>query len=216
MTERPWPAIGASYDAVAVDYEARFVDELSSKPRDRELLAAFAGALRGDGPVLDVGCGPGQVGAFLGEQLGGNRPILGVDLSIAMAASAAARLDAATAADVRALPVRAGAAAGIVAFYSLIHLRRDQLVGGVRELARVLAPGGRLLASFHEGEGEVHLDEFLGSPVPVAATLFALEELVAAFEAGGVRVDVAERRLPYEHEGQSVRLYLGGTPVSPG
>ena len=55
--------VGVSYDAVAVDYEARFRDELAGKPRDRELLEELAAAV-GD-PVLEIGCGPGQVGVYV-------------------------------------------------------------------------------------------------------------------------------------------------------
>src|SRR5947207_4844730 len=58
-----WHRVRSSYDTVARAYEERFLEELSHKPRDRELLERFAAAV-GD-PVVDVGCGPGQIGAFL-------------------------------------------------------------------------------------------------------------------------------------------------------
>lgn len=205
--------MGASYDAVSGDYERRFLDELSRKPRDRELLAAFVAALPPTGAVLDVGCGPGQVGAFVRERLGGSatRPVVGIDLSAAMATTAGTRLDAGVAADVLALPVASGGVAGVVAFYSLIHLPRHRLVDAVRELARVLAPGGQVLTSFHEGDGEVRLEEFLGSAVPFAAELYDLDDLVTAFEAGGLRVELSERRPTYEDEGGDFRLYVGAS-----
>lgn len=210
MTSRPWPALGPSYDAVAERYEARFADELETKPRDRALLAAFVAALPDDGPVLDVGCGPGQVGASLRPSLS-TRAVWGVDLSRAMAARAATRLDGGITADVLRLPFATRRVAGIVAFYSLIHLPREALKPGVRELARVVRPGGKVLASFHEGEGEARIEEFLGAAVPFAATLFLLEELVEAFEEGGLCVDVTERRPPYATEGDTFRLYVGAT-----
>jgi SAM-dependent methyltransferase len=209
VTSGPWPALGRSYDAVAAAYEDRFLDELDAKPRDRELLAAFVAVLPDGGPVLDVGCGPGQIGAFVHRASG--RTVLGVDLSPAMAARAAGRLDGGVAADVLRLPIAEGCVAGAVAFYSLIHLRRHDLVAGAHELARVLRPGGQLLASFHEGEGEAHLDEFLGQRVEVAATFFTLDEVVDAFQAAGLRIDVTERRPPYATEGQTTRLYVAAT-----
>ena len=211
MTSGQWPSLGPSYDAVAPAYEARFVDELDGKPRDRELLEAFAAALPPDGPVLDAGCGPGQVGAAV---RGHGHSVIGVDLSPSMARLAATRLDAALAADMRALPFAARTVAGAVAFYSLIHLRQAEVVDAVRELARVLRPGGRVLAAFHEGDGEIHADEFLGEAVPFSATLFHLDEVVAIFEAGGLRVDVAVRRPPYTTEGPTNRLYVGATATS--
>jgi trans-aconitate methyltransferase len=62
-----WHALGASCDSVADRYEERFVEELDVKPKDRELLVAFADATCG--PVVDLGCGPGQVGKFVGERV---------------------------------------------------------------------------------------------------------------------------------------------------
>lgn len=211
VTDDRWPDLARSYDTVAAAYERQFVGELDAKPRDRELLSAFAETLPRGGPVLDVGCGPGQIGAALRI---GTHPVLGVDVSPAMARLAAARLDAAVVGDVLRLPVAAARAAGVVAFYSLIHVPRTQLGSAVEELARVLRPGGKVLAAFHEGEGERRADEFLGEPVPFVATLFALDELFTTFEDGGFRVDVTERRPPYAGEGDTVRLYVGATVAS--
>ena len=208
MTSTPWPALGPSYDAVAPAYQDRFLDELDGKARDRELLAAFAAALPADGPVLDLGCGPGQIGAAVRTS---GRAVIGVDLSRAMAKLAATRLDGGVAGAVLRLPFATSRASGVVAFYSLIHLRRDELAAAVGEVARTLRPGGRVLAAFHEGEGEVRATEFLGAPVPFVATLFGLDELVGAFGAGGLRVELAERRPPYANEGDTVRLYVGAT-----
>ena len=62
-----WERLRESYDAVADAYEAAFVDELDDKPDDRARLQAFAAAV--DDPVLDLGCGPGQVGAAVAAAL---------------------------------------------------------------------------------------------------------------------------------------------------
>ncbi len=198
-----WDRLGSSYDLVASKYERRFIDELQGKPRDRELLEAFAMSV-GD-PVVEVGCGPGQIGLFIRER---GRRVVGMDLSPEMAKLAKGRLDAATAADMRALPFATGALGGLVAFYSLIHVRRAEIDGVLRELHRVLRPRGRLLFSAHEGQGEVELDEFIGEPVPIAATFFTLDELVAATRAAGLDVALAERRSPHPSEGQTTRLYV--------
>jgi SAM-dependent methyltransferase len=123
-----------------------------------------------------------------------------VDISAAMAARARARLDGAVVADLRALPIASGAAAGLVAFYSVIHVPRADLAGALAEFRRVLRADGRVMFSAHEGEGEVVLDEFIGLPVPMIATLFALDELVAACDTVGLRVLHAERREHYEGE----------------
>jgi len=95
-----------SYDRVAAEYAARLNDELTHKPLERALLDAYA--TRASGPVCDLGCGPGQVGAYLRSR--GAR-VVGVDLSHGMAQQAR-RLhpDLPVAqADMRALPFAAGA-----------------------------------------------------------------------------------------------------------
>ena len=58
-----WERLRFSYDLVAAKYEERFRDELQGKARDRELLESFAGSV-GD-PIVEIGCGPGQVGMFV-------------------------------------------------------------------------------------------------------------------------------------------------------
>jgi SAM-dependent methyltransferase len=197
-----WDYLRSSYDAIAGKYEERFLDELRDKPRDRELLGAFARAARD--PVAEIGCGPGQVGAFVARQ---GRRVIGVDLSPQMATLANGRLHAALVADMRSLPFATDGLGGLLAFYSVIHLRRATLEPVLREFQRVLRPGGRVLFSAHEGEGEVELDEFLNEPVRFAATLFGLDELVRASRAAGLEVMTAEKRAPYASE-STVRLFI--------
>jgi ubiquinone/menaquinone biosynthesis C-methylase UbiE len=194
--------VPASYDALARDYEARFRDELDGKPGDRELLDAFGAAV--DDPVVEIGCGPGQIGAYVRKR---DRRVVGVDLSREMVARAGRRLDGALVADMRALPLAGRSTGGVLAFYSLIHVPRADLPVALREFRRVLRPGGRVLFSAHEGEGEVVLDEFIGRPVPMIATLFALDELVGACETVGLRVLHAAPREHYEGE-ITTRLYV--------
>jgi SAM-dependent methyltransferase len=197
-----WDFLPSSYDAVADRYEERFLDELRAKPRDREILRAFATSV--EEPVAEIGCGPGQVGAYVAQW---GRHVFGVDLSTRMANQAKGRLDGALVADMRALPFADNGLGGVLAFYSLIHLRREGLEPALREFRRVLRPGGLLLFSAHEGTGDVELDEFLAQPVPFAATLFDLDELVGACEASGLDVTSAERREPYATE-STVRLFV--------
>jgi SAM-dependent methyltransferase len=198
-----WDQLRSSYDRVAASYERAFADELGGKPRDRQILDAFAAAVTG--PVVDVGCGPGQVGAYLRSR--GHR-VLGIDLSIEMGRTAATRLDAAAVADLRELPIPDGSIGGLVAFYSIIHVRRPELGGVLREFRRVLRPGGRLLVAAHDGAGEISTDDFLGQPAPFVATLYGLPELSRAVTAAGLDLAAAERRSPYRSEHPTFRLYV--------
>lgn len=200
-----WEHVRSSYDTVARKYEIRFLDELRDKPRDRELLAVFAESV--SDPVIDVGSGPGQIGDFVRQR---GRRVFGVDLSPRMTSLANARLDGALVADMRSLPFASGRLGGIVAFYSLIHVRRPDLRAVLQEFHRILRPGGRVLFSVHEGQGELERDQFLEEPVPFVATLFELDELVDASDAAGLTVTLAERRTPYPSE-STVRLYVEAT-----
>jgi SAM-dependent methyltransferase len=200
-----WHRLRSTYDIVASAYEERFADELRAKPRDRELLESFAA--RTSDPIVELGCGPGQIGAFLRAS---ERRVLGIDLSVEMTRLAKQRLDCAVAADMRSLPLRTASVGGVVAFYSLIHLPRRELSTVFAEMTRVLRSDGVILVAVHEGKGEVQRDEFLGQPVPFVASLYRLEELAEAAESAGLRVTLAERRGPYAGESGTTRLYLEG------
>lgn len=206
MSDERWDSLRRSYDTVATAYEERFLDELSAKPRDREILASFS-AKTAD-PVIELGCGPGQVGAFVRAA---GRQVVGIDLSVGMSRLARGRLDGAAAGDLRSLPLQTGSAGGVLAFYSLIHLPRQEVGVALEEVARVLRPGGTVLVAVHEGDGEVVRDTFLDHEVPFVATLFRLDELSAAAERAGLAVTFAERRQPYPGESGTVRLLLGAT-----
>jgi len=198
-----WERLRSSYDQVAGRYEETFRDELGEKPYDRRLLDRWVSAV--ENPVLEVGCGPGQVGAYLQER---GRQVVGTDLSLGMARLAARRLPSAAVADLRSLPIRRASVGAVLAFYSIIHIPRPQLGGALSEFRRVLRPGGRILLSAHEGDGEFAVGEFLGEAVPFVATFFNLDELVAATRSAGMEVTLAERRPPYEAEHPTVRLYV--------
>ncbi len=203
MVWMTWDQLPSSYDVVAQTYEETFLDELDGKPEDRAMLQAFIDATTG--PIADLGCGPGQIGRFVRSH---GRTVVGVDFSAEMARLAARRLDAALVADIRQLPFGRGSLGGVVALYSLIHLRREELVPALAEIHRVICPGGRLLLSAHEGSGLVEQQEFLGNRVPFVATLFSLDELRDAARSSGLRVTMSRRREPYESEHQTGRLYL--------
>jgi hypothetical protein len=53
-----------------------------------------------------------------------------------------------------------GTLAGIAAFCSIIHIRRDE-IPVLAEQRRLLGAGGLLLLAFHEGDRVEHIDEFL-------------------------------------------------------
>jgi len=194
-------ATRASYDAVAAAYADQFSEELRHKPLDRALLAAFAEQVRPAGSqrsrVWDVGCGPGQVTAFLA---GLGLDAAGVDLSDGMVAQARARhpdLEFCTG-SMTALPAPDGSWDGLVSFYSLIHLIDDADVRtALAEFRRVLAAGGLLLLAVHAGEEVRHTAEWFGAPVDVSFRFFDPGWLSAELDRAGFAIEALTRRQPY-------------------
>lgn len=148
-----------SYDKVAGEYVARIFHELEQKPLDRELLDRLAAEVRDLGPVCDIGCGPGHIARYLHNQ-GVN--VLGIDLSARMVEQAR-RLNPGIEllqGDMASLDVDDGMWGGIVAFYSIIHIPRTDVISVLQEFRRVLRPNGLLLLSFHQGQEIIHMDEW--------------------------------------------------------
>jgi SAM-dependent methyltransferase len=111
-------------------------------------------------------------------------------------------------ADMCGLPAGAASLAGVVAFYSMIHLPRPRIPAALAEFRRVLAPGGALLAAMHGGSGEIGSEAAFGLPVPVRATLVSLDEIAAMAESAGLAVRERHERAPCPGEYPSRRLYL--------
>jgi SAM-dependent methyltransferase len=205
------PHLAADYDRIAEPYADAFFDELERKPFDRDLLDRFARSV--NGPVCDLGCGPGHVTAYLA--LRGVR-VVGVDLSprmidIARRRNPETRYEVG---DMRRLDAATDSFGAILSLYALIHLQRDAVVPALREMYRVLRPAGRLLVACHKGQGEVHAEERFGQPVSLDATLFEPEELAGYVTDAGFQVDETLVRKPYDFEYQAEKIYLIATKVN--
>jgi SAM-dependent methyltransferase len=141
--------VGQAYTAVADLYIELFgssekvhVDDLALIERQLSIRP---------GTVLDLGCGPGHITGHL-HSLGVDAR--GIDLVPEFIAHARAahpdvdfrlgsmeRLDAAD-----------HSVAGILAWYSLIHLAPQDVDGVLAEFRRVMAPGGRLVVGLVDGD----------------------------------------------------------------
>jgi ubiquinone/menaquinone biosynthesis C-methylase UbiE len=115
---------------------------------DRERVLTWA--LGVDGRIIDVGCGPGQWTSFLAAH---GVDVEGVDPvpefveharrehpGVAFAIGEAERLDADDA-----------SVGGVLAWYSLIHARPDEIDAPLAEFARCVCAGGGLAIGFFEG-----------------------------------------------------------------
>lgn len=196
------------YDRVSDEYAARFRDELSHKPFDREVLAELAEELRAAGPVADVGCGPGQIAAHLHAA---GVDVRGIDLSPGMIEQARSLFPDVdfSVGDMRDLPLRKSSLAGITAFYSIIHLSHEDVPVAFAEFHRVLRPGGLLLLAFHLGDKVETLDEWWGRKVSIDFVFFERKEIEDRLLAAGFEIIEARERDPYPVvEAQTRRAYV--------
>ncbi|GAA4984602.1 class I SAM-dependent methyltransferase [Kitasatospora paranensis] len=131
------------FGARAAGWDAKFPDDA---PRYADAIAEVSPGYGGF--VIDAGCGTGRALPLLRASVGPSGTVLGVDLTPEMLLQASAhRADAALVlADCARLPLRDGVADLVFGAGLISHLSGP--ADGLRELARVCRPGGRL-ALFH-------------------------------------------------------------------
>lgn len=196
----------SSYDKVAAAYARQFQHELDHKPFDRKMLELLAE--KSTGTICDMGCGPGQVAAYL-HHLGAE--VCGVDLSPQMVAEASRLYPHISFQQGDMLNLKAiadGAFGGIAAFYAIIHIPRPQVADALRELRRVLRPDGSLLLTFHIGDEIRHLDTWFNQPVNLDFAFFETQEMKDYLLTAGFTLGEIIERDPYPQEVQTRRAYL--------
>jgi SAM-dependent methyltransferase len=209
MIEQKTSDIQSSYDRVADEYVGHVYDELRHKPLDRELLDRFADRVRGAGLVCDLGCGPGQVARYLRDR---GVAMCGVDLSPGMV-ERARELNPGVEfrqGDMKALDVPAELWAGIAAFYAIVNLPPAEVAQALREMRRVLRPGGLLLLSFHIGEEISHVEDLWGCAVCLDFYFFRTTDVEGYLRTEGFEIEEIIEREPYapDVEYQSRRAYI--------
>ena len=196
-----------SYDAVAGAYADGLRGELAGKPLDRALLAALVEQAPAGAPIGDLGCGPGHVTGWLAAR---GAAAVGIDLSPGMVEVARREQPGAEfrPGDLLSLPARDGEFGAVVAFYSIIHLRPDELPAALAEMHRVLRPGGLALVAFHVGAEVRHFTEWLGQHVDVDFRFYEPRDVTAALEAAGFTIQARLERAAYPAEVDTRRAYL--------
>jgi len=198
-----------SYDRLAKQYADHIADELQNKPLDRQLLDRLAERVKDAGLVCDMGCGPGHIARYLRER---GVTVCGIDLSAEMLQQARALNP-----DIEfrqgnmlSLDIEDEAFAGMTAFYSLIHIPRDEVSKALTELKRVLRRGGLLLLSFHIGDETKHVEELWGEKVDFDVAFFQPDEMRNYLLAAGFEIEEIIERPPYDEtvEYQSHRAYI--------
>ena len=178
--------VRAAYATLAADYADHLADELDELPFERWLLDRVRGAAD-DLPVVDAGCGPGHVTAYLAAA---GAEASGIDLSPAMVEQARLRFP-----DVRydvgdltrlLRPVRAEGWGAVLGWYSLIHLAGSEFPAAVAALARPLAPGGTLVLAGHAGHEVRRTTSWFGHDITLDVVLHDPADVVAAVTGAGL------------------------------
>src|ERR1700686_212367 len=201
--------VAAGYDLVADEYARRLSDELQHKPLDCRLLDRFAESVRDAGVACDLGGGPAHIARYL-RQCG--IPVCGMDLSLGMV-ERARQLNPGIAfnqGDMRALPVHDNTWAGIAAFYAIVNLPPHEVIQALREMFRVLLPGGRLLLSFHIGQDPSQVEDLWDSGAALEFHFFSVGTVAGYIRSAGFEIEEIVEREPNapEVEYQSRRAYI--------
>jgi SAM-dependent methyltransferase len=202
-----------SYDTVAVSYADQVRDAIAGHQYLRATLALFADSVRaaGGGPVADVGCGPGQVTAYL-HKLGVNA--FGIDLSPGMIDVArrdhpGLRFEVGSMTD---LDLPAAAVAGLLAWQSLIHIPDDEVPTVFGHFHRALRPGGPLQLLFHVGdESRLKTQGYGGHPMKVHVHRRQPDQVATWLRDAGFEVE-AQMLLDPDEEASQAFLFARRKP----
>lgn len=143
--------VRTAYAERALEYATLLGHVEDLAPQDRDHLEGWAA--RVDGPILDLGCGPGHWTAHLADR---GHEVRGIDPVPAFVAIARARrpdVDVRLGGvdDLPGVSGPDGGYGGILAWYSLIHLDPAALPGALAAIRGALRPGGRLLLGLFDG-----------------------------------------------------------------
>ena len=175
----------ATDPADAYDARAEFLAEVLGKvvgpgDPDRRVIEAWADGV--PGRILDVGSGTGRWAghlAALGHAVEGLEPA-GRFVEMARRTFPTVAFRNAAISDLDSSEERW---AGVLAWYSLIHMDAEELPAALRTLRRILDAGGQLLLSFFTGP------EY--EPIPHPATtayLWPMDDMVDALQRAGFEV----------------------------
>jgi len=154
--------------------------------------------------VLEVGCGTGLI---LGRAARFARSATGIDLSGGMLAKAASRGLAVAQASATQLPIATGSVDVAYSFKVLAHI--PDIAGAMREMARVVRPGGWVLAEFYNARSLRRLVKWM-KPATAVSTATNDEAVYTRYDS---KADIAGY-LPPELEWVTSRGIRIVTPVS--
>lgn len=189
----PKELVRQGYDRIAETY-ATWNAGLVSAERER-LTAHLIEQLPAGALVLDLGCGNGLPST---RQLAERLQVTGVDASEAQLKRARVNVPGATfiQADMAALELPSAGFDAVTAYFSIIHLPREEHLALFRRISGWLRPGGYLLLSLGAGASDDGVeDDWLGAPMywshyDAAGSRAALEQ--AGFELDEERFEALD------------------------
>ncbi len=198
------------YNRTAKEYAEKFLNELNGKPFDRNILDRFSEMLPNGSVIYDFGCGSGQTTKYIADK--NRHKIMGLDFSeqaVALAKQNFRHIEFAVD-DMLNSKMASNSANGIVAFYAIVHFTYGEVEQAIKEWWRLLQPNGIGLFSFHVGEEEIEVTDFLGVSGAKATWRFLdTDRVLEIAEKVGFEVEEAVIRYPYKgYEHESKRAYI--------
>lgn len=169
-----------SYSERASEYVATLGSVESMDPLDVELITGWGKSI--SGPILDAGSGPGHCTELL-RSLGCD--VRGLDLVPQFVDSARQRFPHSIfeMGNFLDLPFKPSSFGGVLAWYSLIHVRPPDREMALKEFARILKPNGTLLIGSFLGIQDVSFDHAI-----TEAFYFSEKGLINLLESAGFQV----------------------------
>jgi SAM-dependent methyltransferase len=163
MTTDPKKLVQDGYDVVAGEYAGWAVR--IENPARRRWVDFLLENLPEDAPLLDLGCGNGLSST---RELAGRFTVTGVDVSARQLEYARRNVPRATflQTEMSQLDFPPGSFAAVTAFFSIIHLPRDEQPGMFRSIQDWLLPGGYLVVVMGAADSPGDIDpDWLGAPM---------------------------------------------------
>src|SRR5918995_2074955 len=164
MPDDPRDIVESGYDSIADRYAEATRTGRGPETFFRSFLARVLELIPEGGTVLDLGCGAGLVTADLTTR----SSVVGVDISAAQLGLARRNAPAAklVRSDMVELAFAPGSFDAVVAFWTLIHVRREVHASLFERIHGWLKPGGLFAGTLGSGDNPAeHVPDFYGAPM---------------------------------------------------